>query len=221
VNNRCTCGATLIDGALFCHKCGRPLRELPDVHAPDETPEVAETVAEPVRVEPVAPVAAPPDVATPADVSLRNRFTVQASLVGACFQFLAMMLLSAAGAAVAQISPLLAGGIACHVFQRKSHLKLGVMQGARLGWFTGVMSFLLVMILITATFALAHNEAMMSEVRAAASASEIQKNALTVMEKLRDEPGTLLVVLPFQFLVLTLLGSLGGALYAKLMQPKD
>lgn len=217
MNDRCTCGAILVADALFCHKCGRPLRELPVV-GEEESPDVVDVSGAAVPAEPPARQPSFERETPAAEVSLRNSATIRASLGGAAFQFLATMLLSFGGVVLAQIAPLLAGGVACFIFQRRSQTSLGVMQGARLGWITGIMSFVVVTVLVTATFALTNNESVMSEIRAQASNTEMQRNAVKALEKMRDEPGTLLVILPYQFLMLTLMGSLGGALGAKLMR---
>lgn len=214
MEDRCTCGAILVADARFCHKCGRPLRE--EVVPPDED----ENAPEPVQVQPqTVRIELPPD-APPAglQVSLFNGLTLRASLVGAAVQFLATIILGMVAGVLAQIAPIFAGVTACVIFQRRARTQLGVVQGARLGWITGVVCFLMVTILLAVTLALANNESVMAEVRAAASSSQMQKEALTAMEKLREDPKNLLMVLPFQFLLLTLLGSIGGALGAKLTQ---
>src|SRR5579862_9430291 len=38
VGERCTCGAVLVEGALFCHKCGKPQREIVEVETPAPPP---------------------------------------------------------------------------------------------------------------------------------------------------------------------------------------
>ena len=31
MDERCTCGTYLVEDAMFCHKCGRPTREIPNL----------------------------------------------------------------------------------------------------------------------------------------------------------------------------------------------
>lgn len=209
----CSCGARLVDDALFCHKCGKPTRELAAVEEPEEA--LAPPAEAPAVVE--RPFVAPAPIPTPGpEIHLRNSLTVRVAMLGAGFQLVAGALLSAGGPVLGQVAPLLAGGFACYLFQRRSGFRLTVLEGARLGWMTGIMCFLVAIILITIVMAAASSESFMTTVRESGAAG-MQGEALKALERLQSEPSQLLLLIPYQFLMLTLLASVGGALGAKLL----
>src|SRR5947208_2130406 len=74
----CTCGAELAPNSLFCHRCGKPQREIP-VYVP-----------EPVVEEPPPP--APPVVTAPPPVNFHNRLAIQIGLIMAILATLASFL---------------------------------------------------------------------------------------------------------------------------------
>lgn len=206
-----------MEDALFCHKCGKPTREFVEVaeleEAPPEPAHVeAESAARPVA-EPVLAAQAP--VPGP-QIHLKNALTVRVAMMGAAFQLLAGALLSAGGPVLGQVAPVLAGGFACYLFQRRSGFRLTVLEGARLGWMTGIMCFVLAVILITIVMSAASSESFMATVRES-GASGMQGEALKALERLQSEPSQLFLLIPYQFLMLTLLASVGGALGAKLL----
>jgi hypothetical protein len=123
----CTCGAQLPPDSLFCHKCGKPQREIlaPEPAAPPNPSPV--TIAPPPAFTP-----APPRFATP--VTLRNPAALQIALfVGA-----AAMLLSSF---LPLVNWLAAGFFAVFFYRRKTHNSMNVGAGLRLGWITGLVMF--------------------------------------------------------------------------------
>lgn len=184
-------------------------------------PEAAETSAEteaesatlPRAPEPIADVVVAP--AAP-DIHLRNSLTLRVAMMGAGFQLLAGALLSVGGPFLGQAAPVLAGGFACYLFQRRGGFRLTVLEGARLGWLTGLMCFVLAVILITIVMTAASSESFMDTVRQSGGAG-MQADAIKSLERLQSEPSQLLLLIPYQFLMLTLLASIGGALGAKLL----
>lgn len=212
MEQNCSCGARLVEGALFCHKCGKPTRELAAAEEPEEA--AAPEVEAPAAAE-RPPAAAP--IPTPGpEIHLRNSLTVRVAMMSAGFQLVAGALLSVGGPLLGQVAPVLAGGFACYLFQRRSGFRLTVLEGARLGWMTGIMCFVLAIILITIVMAAASSESFMTTVRESGAAG-MQGEALKVLERLQSEPSQLLLLIPYQFLMLTLLASVGGALGAKLL----
>jgi hypothetical protein len=213
VEHYCSCGTRLVEDALFCHKCGKPTRELAATEEPDEAAPPA--VEEPVVVE--RPLATPAPIPTPGpEIHLRNSLTVRVAMMGAGFQLVAGALLSAGGPVLGQVAPVLAGGFACYLFQRRSGFRLTVLEGARLGWMTGIMCFVVAIILITIVMAATSSDSFMTTVRESGAAG-MQGEALKALERLQSEPSQLLLLIPYQFLMLTLLASVGGALGAKLL----
>src|SRR5271157_613131 len=125
----CTCGAQLPPDALFCHKCGKPQRELV----------IPETVAPP----PVAP----PELRTqprpePLPVNFHNGVALRIAI------------LVAATATLLSFLPFLnwlaAGFFAVFFYRRKTGSLLNVGAGVRMGWITGILMFGLSAIVFTA-----------------------------------------------------------------------
>src|SRR5688572_23162547 len=137
----CTCGAKVPEDARFCHKCGRPLYEMPE-------PEPA-SPPQPVQ-SPIMPpdTAAPPK---PVGVSFRNPGAVRTGMIVAG---LVCLLQSVPMPSLVQpiwlLVLLLAGGfLSVYMYHRRTGHEISVMAGARLGWITGVFVFLVMLILLT------------------------------------------------------------------------
>jgi len=115
----CTCGAQLPPDALFCHKCGKPQRELvgPEIDI----------------VEPITP---PPPVAPPPlALDFHNRVAVRIALlvaVGATILSITVQPFISWGAA---------GFVAVLFYKRKTGSLLNVHAGVRMGWITGLLMF--------------------------------------------------------------------------------
>ena len=120
----CTCGAELPPDALFCHKCGKPQRDI----APQERPEEAlEPVAKPT-FSPTAP-------------SFRNPVAVR---VGMMLASLAALLSSIP--LIGLLSPVWffsAGFLSPFAYRRRTGEPVTMRNGARLGWITGVIGFVI------------------------------------------------------------------------------
>ena len=125
----CSCGAQLPPDALFCHKCGKPQRELviPETFAPILPPA-------PPPVSQQRPAAAP--------VNFHNGVALRITI------------LVAAGATLLSFLPFLnwlaAGFFAVFLYRRKTGTLLNVGAGVRMGWITGLLMFALSAIVFTA-----------------------------------------------------------------------
>ncbi|HUB78491.1 MAG TPA: zinc ribbon domain-containing protein [Bryobacteraceae bacterium] len=121
----CSCGATLPPDAVFCHKCGKPQREItvPEIQPPPETPAPAPT--------PFVPPA-PRLEAVP--LNFRNPIAVRIALLVA---FTATVL----GFVLPLLNWLAAGFFAVYFYCRKTGLQLNVGGGMKLGWITGLLMF--------------------------------------------------------------------------------
>jgi hypothetical protein len=122
----CSCGAQLPPDALFCHKCGKPQREMVE----------PETLAPPPPV-----VAPPPPVVEIPRPSFRNptavRIVFGAAAVGTLLSF------------VLPLSSLAAGYFAFFFYRRRTGARPDMESGVRLGWMTGMLMFLMIGGLLT------------------------------------------------------------------------
>jgi hypothetical protein len=116
----CTCGAQLPPDALFCHKCGKPQRDIvvPDALAPD--------VSAPVP-PPELPPAAP-------RLSFRDHVAVRIAIyVGVAATVLSLIF--------PLVNWLAAGFVAVYLYRRKTGRFLDVSAGVHMGWITGLVMF--------------------------------------------------------------------------------
>lgn len=129
MTEHCTCGTQLVENASFCHRCGRPTRELSVEEAPPLPPQASAPAS--------ASVAPAPAQVVP--VGFRNPLALRIAFV----MSLGIMLL--------QLIPGLqvlfavwwlgAGWSAVAVYRRLTGTVLSVRAGARLGSITGVLAF--------------------------------------------------------------------------------
>jgi hypothetical protein len=214
----CTCGAELVPDALFCHKCGRPLRDFtPPAEASPET-------------EPVAPggPVIPSDFErfrradAPADnvPSFRNAAAVRVGLSMASFAAL-LSAIPVVGA-LSFVWFFFAGFFAPFVYRKRTGHTVTTRNGARMGWITGVFAFLIITILATITELFAQTGGI-----SAAFREQIEKmpagdpNMARALEYLQTPAGIaflLVFAFFFMFLFTMLLCTAGGALGAKVAQ---
>jgi len=118
----CTCGAQLPPDALFCHKCGKPQREIltPEVESNTHTDAV--------------PVAPPPPRPAPLPLNFHNPIAVRVALVAAVLAtFLSLL--------VPIVNWLAAGCFAAMFYCRKTGFRLDVSAGVKIGWITGLIAY--------------------------------------------------------------------------------
>lgn len=134
---RCTCGAFPPEDAIFCHKCGRPLRE----------GHLEEQPASPPPAPPV--VIAPAPAASSVAINFHNRRAVAVSIIVAA---VTLLLLAPMTMVAPSLAPLLfaAGGfLASHLYRRGSGEMFTPQSGARMGFMTSLWSFLVLLVLYT------------------------------------------------------------------------
>lgn len=197
----CTCGAQLPPDALFCHKCGKPQREI--LPPPEEQPEVREEQAPP-----------PPFIPRPLRDSLPLNFHNSAAVrIG--------LIVAAASTIVFFILPFLnwvvGGFLAVFLYRRRTGSLLNTGAGMRLGWITGVLAFALYII----PFAI-QIPRMSSMIGERLHSMQGQDPALVeqMTHFFQSTPGTAVVVgfsLIVMFLIITFLSMAGGALGAKVV----
>jgi hypothetical protein len=190
----CTCGAELPPDALFCHKCGKPQR---DIVEPEPIEPVEEVSA------PVAVAAAPPAPAPSFGNPVAIRIALAAAAVATLMSFLPYL------------NWLAAGFFAVFFYRRRTGALLNMESGVRMGWITGVMMFGMMALLLTISLLF---------FQAAGGIAAVQaefKNAVDprVLEALKSlQSGTEIFRLLVQlFVFTTLLSMAGGALGAKMV----
>ena len=208
----CTCGAQLPPDSLFCHKCGKPQREM-------ETPEIERNVfaAAPLAAD-AAPPLAPPVVPRPAPLPLnfRNPIAVRIALMAAVGATLLNFLV-----------PILnwpaAGFFAVFLYCRKTGTRLDVSAGVKIGWITGLLTYGFAAIVFAATLI---PEALSGKL--GPTILEQMKNFSTqdpnmvaqmthLVQTTQGMVMLLLFALAFLFVFVTCLSMAGGALGAKLV----
>jgi hypothetical protein len=195
----CTCGAQLPPDALFCHKCGKPQRELvaPEIHIPEH----AEFARPPAPV-PVAPETLPMNFRNP--VAMRIAFT--AAILGALLSWVPVLNV---------VLWLGAGYFAVFFYRRRTGHLLNLGAGLRMGWITGVMMFAIVAVLFTA-FIVVFNASGGIEVLQSQFRNASDPKVQEALQTLRSGSG-IAVFLMQLFLFITCLSMVGGALGAKLV----
>jgi len=199
----CTCGAQLPPDALFCHKCGKPQREI-------------------LAVEPEPPPAPaylpPPEIKLPEapPVSFRNPVAVRIGL-----------LLAVSATVVMSFLPLLnwlaAGFFAVLLYRRRTGSLLNVGAGMRMGWITGLLAFVLAAIAwLTVQVPVALSGQFGAAFEAQMKAFPVQDPEMVKQFSrfLTTGPGIALMLfgsLVMLFIFVTALSMAGGALGAKLM----
>ena len=119
----CTCGAQLPEDAVFCHKCGKPQRE------------IAEPEPQSAPVAFVPPPAPTPPVADQAPLNFRNPVAVRIALTVAAVATLVSVLSNPF------VGAIIAGFFAVFLYRMRTGIALSVNAGVRMGWITGLLTF--------------------------------------------------------------------------------
>lgn len=202
----CTCGAQLPPDARFCHKCAKPQYDYPGLEEPAEPP---------------PPVAAlpPPSLPLPAEIGFHNRLAVRIGFLAALcavllflfplpFPFLRLIVVLVA-----------AGFVAVFLYTRRTGQMLSIRGGMRMGWITGIFSFVQIGLLMTAVFVTISNQGgLVNFVKTQLPPNDARVDMIT---QAANDPGALaggvLLVFLMLFVTLTALPMLGGALGAKVL----
>lgn len=216
----CTCGAKLAEDSLFCHRCGRALRDYLPV---DDEPE-PEPVPERVP-EPVPPLAMDPDLPPGPFAGFHNAVAVRCGVIAAALSFLVMLPAGLVGGGALQLVAVFLGGFyAVFLYRRRTGTEVSVLSGARVGWITGIFLFTLFTILTTLCVAAvtSSTEIMQAYELQVKNMGASGESARQMIEAMRNPGGFvefLGTMLVYLFMVSTLLCALGGALGARFQTP--
>ena len=206
----CTCGAHLAPDSLFCHKCGKPQREILE-------PE-PEVVTEAIQAAPVQSAPAPAPVSV--ELNFHNPIAVRVAATVALFATLPSLILP-----LAMLFWLGAGFVAVYLYRRRTGAFLNIRAGVRLGWITGVLMSVITIVVYTlwAVPAAASGEmANLLRAQMAKNAADpnMQQEAMRMLQSNTGLAAILLAGLFMAFCFITLLAMAGGALGAKLVGSK-
>ena len=209
----CSCRAQLPPDARFCHKCGKP--QYDDFH-PDDSVEEAPAAS----VASAASSVLPPPL--PLEISFRNGTAVRVGFMVALmavllaffplpFPFVRLMLAFVA-----------AGFFSVYLYMRRTGQRLSLRSGARLGWITGVFSFTICTVQLTASVLAASSEGSLAHVMKDMKERLPPNDAGTqqVLQWLQDPSGMamfMLMGLFLMFILLTVLPVVGGVIGAKVL----
>jgi hypothetical protein len=212
VPERCTCGAQLPEDALFCHKCGKPQREIvsvdePEVSAPPPIPVATEAQAVP-RIQPESSV-----------ITFHNGTAVRIAVSMGFLAFLCLLVVGQLALPEALIFVWLAaaGFLAVFLYRRSTGQRLSVVNGARLGWISGVFGFVIVTILLTLFVVALSEPSVVTALREQIKTRGIPEANLDQMIDALRSPSGITSALGLFFLLFTVLPAFGGAVGAKLL----
>ena len=217
MDERCTCGTYLVEDAMFCHRCGRPARPLTS-DVPDE-PEVAPPpITDTERLRAVV-AQLPPEIGfhNPAAVRVAAAIAIVGTLMG-------LLPVPAILSIFWKLVTLVAAGfVAVYVYHRRTGDMPSVRAGARIGWMTGMFSFVIALIMFVAgAVALSAEGGLAALFRKQLMNANSPSADLDDMMRILESPTgmamlitTLVMIL---FLLFTALPMIGGALGAKMLE---
>lgn len=203
---RCTCGAQLPEDALFCHKCGKPQREIVSVEQVE--PEIAP-----------APPPIPAAAQQPLVISFHNGTAVRIALSMGFLAFLCLLVVGQLALPQALIFVWLvaAGFLAVFLYRRSTGQRLSVINGARLGWISGIFGFVIVTIILTLFVVALSEPSVVATLREQIKTRGIPEANFDQMIGALHSPSQITSIIGLFFLLFTVLPAFGGAVGAKLL----
>jgi hypothetical protein len=198
----------LPEDARFCHKCGKPQREEPEMEALQR-----QLVTEPAADTPPQPAVAN-SVAT---IGFRNPIAVRAALVASALATLAGLLpLPGLFHSLWQLLTITAAGFAAvYLYQRRTGAYLSIRGGLQIGWMTGLFCFVVTIVMLTLLLAVVASlgESGLKQLTAESGRPEIAE----AFSGMLTNPAMLIFALAGAFFLMTILASAGGALGSKVL----
>jgi hypothetical protein len=190
----CTCGAQLPPDALFCHKCGKPQRDI-------VVPETLPPPPPPAAVEP------PPAVSRlqAAPLNFHNPVAIRIALSVAVVATLLFFL--------PYLNWMGAGFFAVFLYRRRTGALLNMESGVRMGWMTGILMFGMMALLLTLSMLIFQAAGGIGAVQAELKNS-VDPRMIDALKQLQSGPGVARLLIQL-FVFMTLLSMAGGALGAK------
>jgi hypothetical protein len=211
----CTCGTELPDNARFCLNCGKPQREEDLASAAAASPETV----------PPPPAASGPAVGLPLGflpVNFGNPIAVRIALLCASLIALLNVIPIVSFGCCLWISG--GGFVSAVLYARRTGLSLSVRDGARLGWLTGLLTFVITVILTALNFALLRSaggirDQIRQSLEKMPSQDEAARQVLTNFLSSPSGLATLILsYILFGFFLIVCLAIAGGAMGAKVME---
>ena len=221
----CSCGAQLPADARFCHRCGKPqfadpppsLEDSFEVHRPPGI----EHSADDLRA--IAATAPPLEATT--KISFHNAHAVRTGFVTAVIIWVLMIIpLGGIPGMLLKVFVLLGGGFLAVIFYtRRTGQMLTVAAGARLGWITGVLFYVIWMLFFTVTILVLRDqggllEAYKKQLQDSNAPADTIKQITEIMQSPEVFGAMMVLMLAFMFLAFTLPMILGGAVAAKALE---
>ena len=129
-----------------------------------------------------------------------------------------MFLLSAVAGPLALAVPIAGGFFAVYLYRLRTGQQVTVLAGARLGWISGIIVFVIMTVLLTLVMVMLSQPEFVQSMRdQMAKMSSISQDELTKRLDLLRTPSGLALGLLDTFLSYTLLTALGGAVGAKFL----
>ncbi len=211
VHEFCSCGAKLPEDARFCHKCGQPQYE-EDI--------AREAVPEPVAEAP--PVVAPIVLGA---IGFHNPLAVRIAFLMALLSSVLIELLAPVlfGPIFLFTGLVTGGGAAAYLYAKRAAQPLSVRNGLRMGWVTGVFSFLIFLVTTTLKcIAVSFDKGLsqffreeLTNANYGAAHSADMEQLIKILQTPEGLGVFLLVSILFMFILFTLLPTIGGAIGAK------
>jgi uncharacterized membrane protein (DUF485 family) len=200
----CTCGTQLVEGARFCHKCGRPTSGEPEIAV-----EVPRSILTPsVLTPPVLPPMGDMQVSFANPVVLRIAFAAAALSILMDSMLSVLFIIWAMGA----------GFMAVWMYRRRTGLPVSVSSGAKLGWITGVFSFVISTVMVTAAVLLSGDklaQELRHQVTTTWSKDPNYQQILSTFENPATFATAIVFAMFFFFVLLSVASVAGGALGAR------
>lgn len=195
----------LPEDALFCHKCGKPQREILAVE-PEALPE-----------PPPLPVAAP--APAPAPIGFHNGLAVRIGLFVGLLLIVVSLVLGQVRffQFLAPVWPVAAGFWAVYVYRRRTGQRLTPLNGAHLGWICGIFAFLITTVMVTLMVVMVSEPSVVTNLRDQWKDYGRSQADLDTMMTALHNPAAIVGMLITFLLLFTVLPAFGGALGAKLL----